>query len=158
MEEIAVLQASDGIEHKISVKAAQMSVTLANLIKDAGISDPLPVPNVTGSVLEKIVSYCTYHTDHPDEGTDEKKDNRSEEVRTWDEEFCKIDQTKIFELILATNFLDILPLMDLLCQNVADNLRGKTPEEIRQTFNIANDFTPEEEEQVRKENSWCESE
>lgn len=26
---------------------------------------------------------------------------------------------------------------------------GKNPEEIRRTFNIKNDFTPEEEEQVR---------
>jgi S-phase kinase-associated protein 1 len=34
--------------------------------------------------------------------------------------------------------------------------QGKTPEEIRKTFNIKNDFTPEEEEQVRKENEWCE--
>jgi S-phase kinase-associated protein 1 len=33
---------------------------------------------------------------------------------------------------------------------------GKTPEQIRTTFNIKNDFTPEEEEQVRKENEWCE--
>ena len=31
---------------------------------------------------------------------------------------------------------------------------GKTPEEIRKTFNIKNDFTPSEEEQVQKENDW----
>lgn len=35
-------------------------------------------------------------------------------------------------------------------------IKGKTPEEIRKTFNIKNDFTPSEEEQVRKENEWCE--
>ena len=34
---------------------------------------------------------------------------------------------------------------------------GKKAEEIRRMFNIKNDFTPEEEEQVRKENEWCEA-
>merc|ERR1719198_1058687 len=29
-------------------------------------------------------------------------------------------------------------------------------EEIRKQFNIVNDFTPEEEAQVREENRWCE--
>ena len=27
-------------------------------------------------------------------------------------------------------------------------IKGKSPEEIRKTFNITNDFTPEEEEQI----------
>jgi S-phase kinase-associated protein 1 len=35
-------------------------------------------------------------------------------------------------------------------------IKGKSVEEIRKTFNIVNDFTPEEEEQIRKENEWCE--
>jgi len=30
-------------------------------------------------------------------------------------------------------------------------IKGKSPEEIRKTFNIKNDFTPAEEEQVRKQ-------
>ena len=37
---------------------------------------------------------------------------------------------------------------------VANMIKGKTPEEIRRTFNIKNDFSPEEEEQIRKENAW----
>lgn len=35
-------------------------------------------------------------------------------------------------------------------------IKGKSPEEIRQTFNIVNDFTPEEEAQIRRENEWVE--
>ena len=31
-------------------------------------------------------------------------------------------------------------------------IKGKQPEEIRKMFNIVNDFTPEEEAQIKKEN------
>ena len=46
-------------------------------------------------------------------------------------------------------------LLDLTCMTVANMMKGKTPEEIRKTFNIKNDFTAEEEEEVRKENQWA---
>ena len=55
----------------------------------------------------------------------------------------------------AANYLNIKNLLDLTCQTVADMIKGKTPEEIRKTFNIKNDFTPEEEEEVRRENQWA---
>lgn len=41
------------------------------------------------------------------------------------------------------------------CKTVANMIKGKSVEEIRKTFNIVNDFTPEEEEQIRKENGEC---
>ena len=56
----------------------------------------------------------------------------------------------------AANYLDIKGLLDVTCKTVANMIKGKTPEEIRKTFNIKNDFTASEEEQVRKENEWCE--
>ena len=43
-------------------------------------------------------------------------------------------------------------LLDVTCKTVANMIKGKTPEEIRKTFNIKNDFTPSEEEQVRSLN------
>lgn len=35
-------------------------------------------------------------------------------------------------------------------------IKGKTAEEIRQTFNITNEWTAEELENVKRENQWCE--
>ena len=52
--------------------------------------------------------------------------------------------------------MDIKSLLDLTCAKVASMIKGKTPQEIRETFNITNDFTPEEENQIREENKWCE--
>lgn len=60
-----------------------------------------------------------------------------------------------FFFLQAANYLNIKGLLDLTCQTVADMIKGKTPEEIRKTFNIKNDFTPEEEEEVRRENQWA---
>ena len=42
---------------------------------------------------------------------------------------------------MAANYLDIKSLLDLGCAKIASLIKGKTPEEIRQTFNIVNDFS-----------------
>ncbi|KAL5729022.1 suppressor of kinetochore protein mutant [Ranunculus cassubicifolius] len=67
----------------------------------------------------------------------------------------KIDQAVLFYLIMAANYLNVKGLLDLTCQTVADMIKGKTPEEIRKTFGIENDFTPEEEAELRRENQWA---
>ena len=35
-------------------------------------------------------------------------------------------------------------------------IRGKTTEQMREILQIENDFTPEEEEEIRLQNSWAE--
>ena len=85
-----------------------------------------------------------------------KSANMAEVVQEWYSNFVAVDQEVLFELILAANYMGIKPLLDLTCATVASMIKGKTPEEIRKTFNITNDFTPAEEAQVREENKWCE--
>ena len=154
------LQSSDEKEFNVDKSVAEMSVTIKNMLEDMqdiGSDTPIPLPNVTGAILEKVITYCKYHKENPTPVSEEKKDEkRTDDIIPWDQEFCKVDQATLFELILAANYLDIKPLLDLTCKTVANMIKGKTPEEIRKTFNIKNDFTPEEEEQVRKENEWCE--
>jgi S-phase kinase-associated protein 1 len=45
--------------------------------------------------------------------------------------------------------------MELGCKTVADMIRGKSTEEIREILNVENDFTPEEEAQIKRENQWA---
>jgi S-phase kinase-associated protein 1 len=51
--------------------------------------------------------------------------------------------------------MDIKPLLDLCCARIASFIKDKSPEEIRSNLDIVNDFTPEEENQVRAENAWA---
>jgi len=82
-----------------------------------------------------------------------KIEERGESSADWISQFC---QAIVFELILAGHASGYSTLIDGTCKHVANLIKGKTPEEIRLIFNIKNDFTPEEEEAVRKENEWCE--
>merc|ERR1719284_2393880 len=99
-----------------------------------------------------------YHASNPADDIEKplKSANMREVVSEWDASFVEIEQETLFELILAANYMDIKSLLDLTCATVASMIKGKTPEDIRKTFNIVNDFTPEEEAQVREENKWCE--
>jgi S-phase kinase-associated protein 1 len=67
-----------------------------------------------------------------------------------------LEQEVLFELILAANYMDIKPLLELSCAKVASMIKGKSIQEIRKFFNIENDFTPEEEAQIIEENKWAE--
>ena len=62
----------------------------------------------------------------------------------------------LIDLVVASNFLDIEGLLNLGCAKVASLIKGKSVEEIRDLFGIENDFTPEEEAQIREENKWAE--
>lgn len=49
----------------------------------------------------------------------------------------------LFEIILAANYLDIKPLLDVGCKTVANMIKGKTPEEIRKV-SLESFCTPED--------------
>ena len=152
------LQSSEGTEVEVPLEYAHQSVTIKNMLDDIGEEETaIPLPNVSTKTLNKIVIYMKYHAENPTPITDEKKDERrTDDIIPWDKDYCNVPQEDLFELILAANFLDIKPLLDLCCKTVANALKHyKDPEDIRRYLNIKNDFTPEEEETARKENEWC---
>ncbi|WVZ23113.1 hypothetical protein V8G54_001657 [Vigna mungo] len=145
------LKSSDGEAFEVDEIVALESQTIKHMIEDDCADSGIPLPNVTSKILAKVIEYCKKHVEA--NSADEKP--TEDELKAWDADFVKVDQATLFDLILAANYLNIKNLLDLTCQTVADMIKGKTPEEIRKTFNIKNDFTPEEEEEVRRENQWA---
>jgi len=148
------LTSSDHQMFEVDEEVANQSHTVKNMIEDTGTEEMIPLPNVPGKILSKVIEYCKFHVEAA-KTVDNKPAKTEDEVKQWDTEFVKVDQATLFDLILAANYLNIKGLLDLTCQTVANMIKGKTPEEIRKTFNIKNDFTPEQEEEVRRENQWA---
>ncbi|KAK6496176.1 hypothetical protein TWF481_002200 [Arthrobotrys musiformis] len=159
MSQITLLS-SDNVELKVDKEVAERSILIKNMLEDVGETpdQAIPIPNVNEGVLRKVIEWCEHHRNDPPPPADEDSDSRkkSTDIEEWDQKFMQVDQEMLFEIILAANYLDIKPLLDVGCKTVANMIKGKSPEEIRKTFNIQNDFTPEEEDQIRRENEWAE--
>ncbi|MCO5570477.1 hypothetical protein L7F22_024199 [Adiantum nelumboides] len=159
------LRSVDDELFEVEKAVAFQSVLIKNMVEDTGSSVVIPLSNVSGKILARIVEYCKFHVNASSStsaSASSAADSKSsaaavceEDIKAFDADFVKVDQHTLFDLILAANYLNIQGLLDLTCQIVADMIKSKTPEEIRRIFNIVNDFTPEEEEEVRRENQWA---
>ncbi|KAK7343344.1 hypothetical protein VNO77_12008 [Canavalia gladiata] len=98
----------------------------------------ISLPEVTSEILCKVIEFL------------KKYEDPFADFRTWDKQFMKAEHDTIFDLILAGRYLQIESLVDLGCEAVANRMKGKSTKQIRETFNIKNDFTPEEEEENQR--------
>ncbi|OJI98961.1 hypothetical protein ASPVEDRAFT_50532 [Aspergillus versicolor CBS 583.65] len=161
-QQMLTLVSNDNKNIEVARDVAERSLLIHNLLDDLGTpeappSEPIPIPNVSENVLTKVLEWCQHHRNDPLSNTEEDDSRRkTTDIEEWDQKFMQVDQEMLFEIILAANYLDIKPLLDIGCKTVANMIKGKSPEEIRKTFNIQNDFTPEEEDQIRRENEWAE--
>lgn len=168
-----VIITSDNDRFTVERKVAEKSLVIKNMLKnllpvegeDDSDSDEddsnniieVPTQNVRSAVMKNILEWCEHYkdTDFPEE--DQEDDSKkSALIDPWDKSFLNVDQEMLYEIILAANYLNIKPLLNAGCKIVAEMIRGKSPEDIRKTFNIVNDFTPEEEAAIRRENEWAE--
>ncbi|GJY43734.1 SKP1-like protein 1B [Tanacetum coccineum] len=111
-------QGSDGELFQAEEMVALQSETNKHMIVGDCANPTIPLPNVTSVILEKVIEYCKKHVEVPNY----KDKVAEEELKFFYADFVKVDQGTLFDLILDDT------------------------EEIRKTFNIKNDLTPEEEE------------
>ena len=158
MSEKVKLLCSDGEEVELDLEIAEKSVLIKGLIDDSGLEESIPLPNVKKPILEKVVESCAYLKDQtaPEIEKPLKSVDMASVVDPWYANYINLEQEVLFELIMASNYLDIKPLLELACAKVASMIKNKSIPEIRKFFNIENDFSPEEEQQIMEENKWAE--
>ncbi|KAJ4777759.1 SKP1-like protein [Rhynchospora pubera] len=168
------LKSADGLT---TVEVEEMAALQSNMVKlaleESRPDQCIPLGNVTGPILEKIAEYLRMQSEFaskkPQEIVEkdlpELKDDVAKaeadlkawkkDVEAWEDQYINVDLNMLFDLILAANYMDIKGLLDLCLEKTASFIRGKTVTEMRETFGIENDLTPEEEEKIQAPYKWA---
>ncbi|KAI9076983.1 hypothetical protein K1719_041059 [Acacia pycnantha] len=155
---MVTLRSHDGEEFEIPINVAAQSKLVKNMLDD-DVGDSrkvVPLGIVNSATLAKVIEYCKKHAEATTEdGIAANDAGGAEELKRWDAEFLMVDNDLLSKILIAADYMNIKNLFDLTCQVIADKLKNKTTEQLRQIFNIQNDFTPEEEEEIRKKYQWA---
>ncbi|XP_068646322.1 SKP1-like protein 11 [Aristolochia californica] len=135
MAAVVTLHTSNGQSVEVVQALAFQSPTIKNMIQNnAAGENRVQVPNVKSSVLKMTMEFIEkQHPDRPHRGS---------------------TVSRLKDLVEVASRLALKELMEMASQKVADTMEGKSVAEIRQVFNIQNDYSWEEEEEAKKENPW----
>ncbi|KAK9749650.1 hypothetical protein RND81_02G141100 [Saponaria officinalis] len=101
-----LLKSFDDEDFKVDKIIALESKTIKHMIEDDCTDNVIPLPNVTGKILAKVIEYCKKHV----ESSEKKKDSSDtttagfgggvggggggivdDELKSWDAEFVNVD-------------------------------------------------------------------
>lgn len=148
-EEVHVnLISSENEKFSVPLKVAKMSTMICNNVEEDedDITDKdFPCIKVSTDVLSKVVEFCTHYqtVEEMNEIATPLNGETVEEIvkQEWYCNFCKVEREMLFNLVAAANYLDIKPLLDLTCLAVSVSIKGKSVEELRSIFKIADPKT-----------------
>jgi len=121
----------------IEKKNAYISVLVKTSIENDSQATEVPLPGVEGPILLLVTEYMNHH-----KGVEPpiiEKPLRSKIMRevckdSWDAEYIDrigVDRQKLYDLILAANYMDIKSLLHLGCAKVASLIKGQPLEKIK---------------------------
>lgn len=142
LEGDVVLITQDGKCFTIPKRVASMSKVFDDALRNDDKATELPVPNVSGDIMDLIIQFMTHHDGvHP---PIIEKPLRSKFIKEvvkdpWDATF--IDQIgdvrqKLYDLILAANFMDCKSLLHLGCAKVASLIKGQPLDKVKEILDV----------------------
>ena len=146
---------SDGIELKVDREIAYCFEAFKEVFEEETELE-VNFKEVDSRILRKVVQFCEYlKLKNPPEIEPRvvKEEGLQALVGEWQSTWINqnSDHETLFPLITAANYLNIPRLVRLTCAKLATMINGRSVEQVRQQFNITNDFTPEEEDQLQAE-------
>ncbi|KAL2324002.1 hypothetical protein Fmac_023060 [Flemingia macrophylla] len=143
------VKCSEGMVLEVDEALVNASPTMKRLIEEkCGESNiVITLPNISSKTLSQIIEFLKLDLESNatlgDVGADADC-KASESLTSFNKlslEFIKVD---------AAHYLKIEKIYDSGCEEAARRISGKTPEQIRETFKIKNDFTPDEEQENKR--------
>ncbi|KAI3981069.1 hypothetical protein MKX01_032209 [Papaver californicum] len=155
-KKMITLKTKDNEVFEVEESVVLLSDVIKHIIEDDCADNVIPIPNVSSKTLAKVIEFLNKHGDTKE--LDEDKKN--EELTRWNKEFIqsfgnlenKSNLMTLFEVMGGASFLGIKSLLDVTSYAAANIIKDMELEEVRAIFDIENDFTPEEEAQLRDDN------
>lgn len=136
-----MLLSQDDIQFEVSSNIIELSELVKTMICNSDEDDDndvqeMPLPNVRSSVLAKVIEYCRHYSEEPMSEIEKPliSSEMCDVVQNWYANFVDIDDEMVFEILLAANYMDIKPLLNLCSATVASKCKGKTIEEMSEHF------------------------
>ena len=147
----------DEKEIEITKKQADLSEVLKNSINENPKDSSFNLKEIDEKTGEKIKEFLTHFDGVPP--AEIEKPLTSNEMKNltdeWSANFIdKIPLEDLVNLSVAANYMGINSLLDLCCAKIASLCKDKSEEEIFKTFNITEPLTEEEKNKIKEDNKW----
>lgn len=105
-----------------------------------------------GGIFALMIRWAIHHRRDPLVSQFHQDHAPLADMPSYDQKFfSKLSRSQLFEMLQNSSFLQVPLLTEMLAKTIANQLKGKSIEDIRSEFGIASDYTPEEEQAIRED-------
>lgn len=133
---VVTLVSGDGHAFAVAPRVAASMGTVTNMLEDVGSAAPLPLPNVDARTLALVLEFAAV----------------SDLTRMQ----TTMSQRDLLKVLAAASSLNYERLESQALETLADQMVGKSPEEVRALFNMRDSMTSEQKAEVkRRRETWA---
>ncbi|KAI5777346.1 hypothetical protein EDC01DRAFT_624185 [Geopyxis carbonaria] len=148
------LVAKDGKAITLPIEVAKRSGLIKGLfevVEGSNYQEPIPIPKVNIDILAKVFDWCTMYELYERDKDVKKKEKHDKQNQETDDQFTEEEFNQkyfqqlenegstalVFEIMMAANFLDVKPLLDVATSVIAKRIKAcQTAESVQEAFDF----------------------